>query len=41
MPMSVVLIPVIPVPCVLTPVVRIHVPAMLDLQEMVSFAQVL
>ena len=38
--MSAVPILVTPMPCVLTPVVPIHAPAMLDLQEMESFAQV-
>ena len=38
--MSAVLILVTPTPLVLTRVVPIHVPVMLNLQEMVSFAQV-
>ena len=39
--MSVVLILVTPMPCVLTPAVPTHVPAMLDSQEMESLAQVI
>ena len=39
--MSAVPIPVTPMPCVLTPMVPIHAPAMPDLMEMASFAQVI
>ena len=39
--MSVVPIPVTSMLCVLTPVVPIHAPAMLETQEMGSYAQVI